>query len=61
MRKARLQKAVTLLSVLLALASAHAQVKPGDQIERANADQVKDLLSPGMYWCYIAELIASGR
>src|SRR6266850_7138302 len=36
---------------VLAAASVHAQVQPGDTINKANADKVKDLVSPGMYWC----------
>ena len=40
--------------VALALTSAaptRADVQPGDVITKANADKVKDLVSPGMYWC----------
>jgi hypothetical protein len=40
-------------SVLLVLAAASvgAQVNPGDTVNKANADKVKDLVSPGMLWC----------
>ncbi len=41
-------------SVLLVIASAgfaSAQVSPGDTITKANADKVKDFVSPGVYWC----------
>jgi hypothetical protein len=38
--------------VLLATASAvRADVQPGDVIAKANAEKVKDLVSPAMYWC----------
>jgi hypothetical protein len=30
-----------------------ADVQPGDVITKANADKVKDLTSPGMYWCVL--------
>jgi hypothetical protein len=30
---------------------ARADVQPGDMITTANADKVKDLVSPAMYWC----------
>jgi hypothetical protein len=36
---------------LIAAAPAGADVAPGDVISKANADKVKDLVSPGMYWC----------
>ena len=29
----------------------HADVVPGDVITKANAEKVKDLTSPGLYWC----------
>ncbi len=35
----------------LAPAPARADVQPGDVINIANADKVKDLVSPAMYWC----------
>jgi len=41
---------VVLLAVLVA-GPASADVQPGDRISRANAEKVKDLVSPGMYWC----------
>jgi hypothetical protein len=37
--------------VLLGVANARADVQPGDVITRANAEKVKDLVSPAMYWC----------
>jgi len=36
--------------ILIASLPAWAQVKPGDFITPANADKVKDLVSPGEYW-----------
>ena len=36
---------------LLAAAPAGADVAPGETITKANADKVKDLVSPGMLWC----------
>jgi hypothetical protein len=41
------------LVVVLALQSAVAlaEVQPGDVITKVNADKVKDLVSPGLYWC----------
>ncbi len=42
----------SLLALVVALGgTASADVRPGDVITRANADAVKDLVSPGMYWC----------
>jgi hypothetical protein len=41
---------VTLLASIAA-APVHADVQPGDVITKANADKVKDMLSPGMFWC----------
>jgi len=52
-----MQYRVTTVFVLAALAlvvpvgRTHAQVSPGDMITKANADKVKDLVSPGMFWC----------
>ena len=37
--------------IVLIAASAAAQVNPGDTINKASADKIKDLVSPGMYWC----------
>jgi hypothetical protein len=40
------------VALLAALASpVRADVQPGDVITKANADKVKDLVSPGMLWC----------
>ena len=36
---------------LLTAAPVAADVAPGDVITKANADKVKDLVSPGMFWC----------
>src|SRR5207249_8417498 len=41
----------TAVAAVLAAAPVHAQVQPGDVITKANADKVKDLTSPGMFWC----------
>jgi hypothetical protein len=43
--------AVCALVALAPAAPASADVQPGDRITTANADQVKDLVSPGMFWC----------
>ena len=37
-------------AVLIMSGLAGAQVQTGDKITMANADKVKDLLSPAMYW-----------
>jgi len=40
------------VGMLLAAATPlRADVQPGDRITAANADKVKDLVSPAMYWC----------
>ena len=39
------------MAALLAAAPARADVAPGTVINKANADQVKDLVSPGVMWC----------
>jgi len=36
---------------VLSAPALHADVQPGDVITKADADKVKDLLSPGMNWC----------
>ena len=38
-------------AVLLLATATCADVQPGDVITKANAEKVKDLTSPGMYWC----------
>jgi hypothetical protein len=40
-----------LAAAALAAGAARADVEPGDVITRANADEVKDLVSPAMFWC----------
>jgi hypothetical protein len=50
MQGLRRSLALGVLSVLAA-APVHGQVQPGDTITKANADKVKDLVSPGVYWC----------
>ena len=40
-----------LLAVLAPATAARADVQPGDVITKANAEKVKDLVSPAMYWC----------
>jgi hypothetical protein len=46
---------VTVLIAVAALGTAaaplRADVQPGDVITKANADKVKDLVSPGLQWC----------
>lgn len=42
---------VLVLAVLVTPAAGRADVAPGDVITTANAEKVKDLVSPGMYWC----------
>ncbi len=39
------------VATLLIAAAVHADVQPGDVINTANADKVKDLVSPAMFWC----------
>ena len=42
---------VVLAVALMSPPPGWADVKPGDTINKANADQVKDLVSPGVLWC----------
>jgi len=42
--------AVAALVLLATVSTIYADVQPGDVITKANAEKVKDLLSPGMYW-----------
>jgi hypothetical protein len=48
-----LQRGIAVGVLLLAatVTSVPAQVAPGDTINKSNADKVKDLVSPGVYWC----------
>jgi hypothetical protein len=39
------------LALVIALDAAQAQPAPGTVINKANADQVKDFVSPGIMWC----------
>jgi hypothetical protein len=41
---------LTLALAVLTTASSAAQVKPGDFITAQDANRVKDLVSPGVYW-----------
>jgi len=43
--------ATAVLVALVLVAPARADVVAGDRITPANAEKVKDLVSPGMYWC----------
>ena len=54
---ARLQRLARLAAVAAAVVvvpggAARADVAPGTVINKANADQVKDLVSPGVMWCF---------
>ena len=49
-RTASMLLASVLAAMLLAV-PARADVVPGDRITPANAEKVKDLVSPAMYWC----------
>lgn len=49
-RLATFASGVLLLYLLVLPARAVAQVRPGDLISAANAEKVKDLVSPGVYW-----------
>src|SRR5438876_1738522 len=43
---------LTVCAAALALSSqVRADVQPGDVITKANADKIKDLVSPGVEWC----------
>jgi len=42
---------IAALALLTAVGPVGADVVPGDVITKANADKVKDLVSPGMFWC----------
>ena len=42
---------VVLAVALMSPPPGWADVKPGDTVNKANADQVKDLVSPGVLWC----------
>ena len=49
---ARVLATIGLFGALLSLPTGVvADVKPGDKITKANADAVKDLVSPGVLWC----------
>jgi Protein of unknown function (DUF1329) len=51
-RGARALAVVISIGAVLSLSpQARADVKPGDAITKANAEQVKDLVSPGVLWC----------
>ena len=50
-RTALVARTALALVALLSARPAFADVAPGDKINAANADKVKDLLSPGMEWC----------
>ena len=47
----RIIAAAGAVTTMLIAGPLYAQVQPGDTITKANADKVKDLVSPGMYWC----------
>ncbi len=49
--RARLVVLLSALALAPAAAAARADVAPGTMITAANADQVKDLVSPGVLWC----------
>ena len=53
MRKSpRSSFAVAVFALLtMAAGPVGAEVAPGDVISKTNADKVKDLVSPGMFWC----------
>jgi hypothetical protein len=47
----RFTRLLALAALLLApFAVAHADVSPGETVDKASAAKVKDLVSPGMYW-----------
>ena len=50
MRHTRTRVVVAAIALLLAAGPAGADVQPGDKITAANAEKVKDLVSPGLYW-----------
>jgi hypothetical protein len=50
-RLARSFAALAASAAILAFSPARADVAPGDVIGPADAEKVKDLLSPGMQWC----------
>ena len=63
---ARMALAMLAVLTFIALAAAaRADVKPGDTITPANASQVKDLVSPGVYYKVLAgmtmKIVPSGR
>src|SRR5262249_25900776 len=41
---------VTAIALTTVAGPVSADVQPGDVISKGNADKVKDLVSPGMYW-----------
>ena len=43
--------ATVAVTLLMPAGLLQADVQPGDVITKANAEKVKDLTSPGMYWC----------
>jgi hypothetical protein len=48
--RAPLLAIATILSALMVAMPVYAQVKPGDLINAANADKVRDLVSPGVFY-----------
>ncbi len=50
-RYAPLWLAPAIALTMMLVTPVRADVQPGDVITKANADKVKDLLSPGMQWC----------
>ena len=51
MRNSRAARSPSRRLLLLTAVPVGADVAPGDVIGKANADKVKDLVSPGMFWC----------
>lgn len=50
LRKTLLGVCVSMLAMSMAIATASAQVKPGDVITPENATKVQSLVSPGVYY-----------
>ena len=49
LRKTLLGVCICMLATSIAIATANAQVKPGDVITPENATKVQNLVSPGVY------------
>ena len=48
-----IMRSALVAALVMSASLAFADAQPGDRITRANAETVKDLVSPGLMWCII--------